>query len=343
MASTVPTKWQRAAERVGELLPLEALNAEVRRFVAPGADGAKGRWVLACSGGSDSVALVLVVWAHWPKKRGQLVLAHFDHRLRGRASTADAAFCARLAKGLGVHFETARWTDVPAEPSEAAARTARHTFLEGVCRRHRARVVWTGHQQDDVAETMLMRLARGSGTAGLAAPRPVQETGEGRWRVRPLLDLARGDLQERLTAAGVAWREDESNTTGDYFRNRIRADVLPAWVKAARRDAVAGAALSRELLAEDEAALDAWLAELRPIEADGALMLKRLQRKPKALWRRALRAWLSLQADPGDLSRQGFENLLEMVMAGRARRFSLGKQGFARIRQGRLFFQKLPL
>ncbi|WP_221031732.1 tRNA lysidine(34) synthetase TilS [Actomonas aquatica] len=334
--------WPEVAAALAERLPVNSLDAAVRAFVAPGQPAGRGRWVLACSGGADSVALVLTVGAHWPRKRDQLVLAHFDHRLRGRASTADARFCARLADGLGLRFESARWEARPTRPSEAQARAARQTFLAEVCRRHRARVIWTGHQQDDIAETLLMRLARGSGTEGLAAPRPVQMGADGRWRLRPLLGWSRTALREELQAAGGRWREDESNAADTFLRNRMRADVLPAWAAAAgERDVVAGAALSRARLEEDAVALDAWVDELAPIDDEGVLCLERLGGKPVAVWRRALHRWLALQDDPGDLSRAGFEDLLAKAMAGRTQRFSLGRGGFVRIRRGKLYFQKL--
>lgn len=187
-----------------------------------------------------------------------------------------------------------------------------------------------------------MRLARGSGTEGLAAPRPVQMGADGRWRLRPLLGWSRTALREELQAAGGRWREDESNAADTFLRNRMRADVLPAWAAAAgERDVVAGAALSRARLEEDAVALDAWVDELAPIDDEGVLCLERLGGKPVAVWRRALHRWLALQDDPGDLSRAGFEDLLAKAMAGRTQRFSLGRGGFVRIRRGKLYFQKL--
>lgn len=339
------TRWQRIALRLGEQIPRPQLHPEVLAWVEaavskPSAAAARGRWIVAVSGGSDSVALALLVWVHWPEWRKKLVLAHFDHRLRGAASTADAAFCRRLADGLGVAFAGARWNARPAQPNEATARIARQAFLAGVQRRFRSRVLWTGHQCDDVAETLLMRLARGSGAAGLAAPRPVQPWGEHEVRLRPLLNHARTALQQALTIAGGRWREDASNQSAAHFRNRIRADVVPVWVAAAGRDAVAGAACSRRLLAEDDAALEQWLDELAPWHDDGSLDLARLAGRPIALWRRALHRWLARQRDVGDLSRQGFEDLLRLARAGQTSRFSLGRTGFARVRRHRLYFEK---
>ena len=101
------------------------------------------------------------------------------------------------------------------------------------------------------------------------------------------------------------------------------------------------AAATRALLEEDDTALEQWLDELAPLAADGSLALKVLAGKPRALWRRALHRWLLRQGDVGDLSRAGFDALLALAEDGGTRRFSLGKVGYARIRRGRLFFEKL--
>jgi tRNA(Ile)-lysidine synthase len=291
---------------------------------------------MAFSGGVDSLALLLLLWAHWPERRARLLAVHFDHRLRGRASTADARFCRRVCAALGVRFIEGTWTNAREGASEAEARAARFTFFDRVLGRRRVRALWFGHQQDDVAETMLMRLARGAGSAGLAAPRPIHQMPGGRVHVRPLLTLKKQDLVSALTAAGASWREDASNKTGKYLRNRVRHDVLPTWVEAAgSRDALGGAALSRERLEEDDQALEAWVDALAPVSGDGhALDLEVLYGKPVAVVRRALHRWLIAQPDTGDLSRQGFDALLTAVCKGGFTRFSLGKGSLAVIRRG---------
>ena len=88
-------------------------------------------------------------------------------------------------------------------------------------KQRKIRLLWLGHQQDDIAETMLMRLARGSGSAGLAAPRPRQAMSDGRFHLRPLLTLKKAKIVAALRAAGASWREDATNARGDFFRNRI--------------------------------------------------------------------------------------------------------------------------
>jgi len=117
--------------------------------------------------------------------------------------------------------------------------------------------------------------------------------------------------------------------------------VLPAWQRAAgERDILAGAALARELLAEDDAALEAWLDLLHAAPIDGVLDLKPLAGKPRALLRRALHRWLLALRDPVDLSRQGFTALLAAIEVAKWARHSLGTKGFAVIRSGRLVFER---
>jgi tRNA(Ile)-lysidine synthase len=299
------------------------------------------RWALAFSGGADSLALLLILWAEGPGRWGRdFVVLHFNHRLRGRAADADEKFCANICASLGVTFVAGRWRAARRGASEAESRAARFEFFGREMSRRKIRLLWLAHQQDDIAESMLMRLARGSGTGGLAAPRPVQPMGEGRLHLRPLLTLKKAELVAALKKAGATWREDASNAQDDHFRNRIRGRVLPAWQKAAGRDALAGAALSRELLQEDDAALEAWLAELKPLDRRGRLDLGRLAGKPRAILRRALHLWLLAVRPETDLSRQGFNQLLAAVGRGNDTRFSLGAKGFAVVRGGWLVFRK---
>jgi tRNA(Ile)-lysidine synthase len=299
------------------------------------------RWSLAFSGGADSLALLLILWAEGPGRWGRnFTVLHFNHRLRGRAADADEKFCAGVCATLGVKFVAGQWSAARTGASEAEARAARFEFFYREMRRRKIRLLWLGQQQDDIAETMLMRLARGSGSAGLAAPRPAQPMPEGRWHLRPLLTLKKAEITAALRASGAIWREDATNAHGDFFRNRIRRDVLPRWIEAAQRDALAGAALARELLAEDDAALEARVDELAPLLPDRALALKKIAGQPRAIVRRALHRWLRAQSGAGELARQGFEALLAAVERGRPTRHSLGSEGFAVIRGGYLCYAR---
>ncbi len=323
------------------LHPAAMLRARAEHLREQRQGGRPSRWALAFSGGADSLALLLLLWAEGPGRWGRdFVVLHFNHRLRGRAADADEKFCREVCAALGVTFVSGRWRAARKGASEAEARAARFEFFRREMSRRKMRLLWLAHQQDDIAESLLMRLARGSGTGGLAAPRPAQAMGEGRLNLRPLLTLKKSELVSALKKAGAGWREDASNAGDDHFRNRIRARVLPAWAKAAGRDALAGAALSRELLDEDDAALEAWLDDLKPLDRRGRLDLVRLAGKPRALMRRAMHRWLLAVRPDTDLSRQGFNQLLAAVQRGQDTRFSLGAKGFAVVRRGGLVLQK---
>lgn len=329
MPARKTNRWQVVAERLAAAIPRERLHPAVVRWAETSGEG---RWAIAFSGGADSLMMLLLVWAHWPERRKALHVLHFNHRLRGRAAAEDARFCRRVCAGLKVVLRVGEWAEATAEAMEAEARTARFGFFRTEMGKVNAWSLWTGHQQDDIAETMLMRLARGSGSGGLAAPRPVQRMAGGHVHVRPLLALAKSEIEAALSALKVQWRVDATNAGRVFLRNRMRHDVLPVWRAAvAGRDAMAGAALSRQMLEEDDEAMEFWADEVRAIGGRGELRWKRLVGKPRGLVRRALLRWLTQHGRAGTLSRQGFEALLTDVMRGRRTRHSLGKSALVEI------------
>lgn len=330
--------WPVVAGRLAALLPPEAAHPGVSRWAR---DRKKSeRWAVAFSGGADSLALLLLLWAHWPERRERLAVLHFNHRLRGRESVAEEKFCGRVCAALGVELVVGHWAGQHRGTSEAVARIARHAFFADAMKKARTKILWLAHQQDDIAETLFMRLARGSGLGGLAAPRPLQPTGDGRLHVRPLLTVKKADLVAKLREAGAAWCEDSSNQGDDHFRNRVRRAVVPAWIQAAGRDALAGAALSRELLEEDDQALEQWADQVFPAGRERTLTMASLTGLPRAVVRRVLHRWLLRVRPAGELSRQGFERLLEVVERGKATRFSLGPTGFAVIHRGQMGYRE---
>lgn len=265
--------------------------------------------------------------------RGRWLVLHFDHRLRGAASSADARFVARLARGLGERCVVGRWVrgrspaGTPAGPaSEAAAREARFAFFTRAMRDGGARVLVLGHHADDVVETMLMRLARGSGTGGLAAPRPVHRRHDGSVRVRPLLTLEAAEVRAALRAARAPWREDTSNATDTHLRNRMRRRVVPALRAAVGRPLTAGWLAARQALEDDDVALELWLRECAGSGA--SLAWAALSGKPRALVRRAVQAWLQAQGLSMHVGRPSADALIEAVAAGRRARLSAGPDRF---------------
>jgi tRNA(Ile)-lysidine synthase len=232
--------------------------------------------------------------------------------------------------------------DKPATPaakvSEAIARDARWKFMADAMRTNGVRVIALGHQLDDVAETMLMRLTRGSGSAGLATPRPVQRMADGVVRLRPLLRLPAVFLREMLRQAGVTWREDATNATDYYFRNRVRRRVLPALVAAARPNALFGFGDARSLLEEDDDALEAWLDELVQVpRRDGEPYdLSPLVDKPDALLRRAIHRWGSAMGFTPSAPKAAVDALIDAFRNRTDRRLSAGVGRFIELHARRL-------
>ncbi len=178
---------------------------------------------VAVSGGADSMCLLHVLRelaARWDLR---LHIFHLNHRLRGGESDADAAFVRRLAEELALPF-TLREVEIAAsgDNREQAGREARLAFFREEISTGRVECVATGHTRGDQAETVLFRFLRGAGTAGLAGIRPVAAG-----IVRPLLGVDRLDVEQYLRERGIAWREDATNRSREFARNRIRHDLLP--------------------------------------------------------------------------------------------------------------------
>jgi tRNA(Ile)-lysidine synthase len=189
-------------------------------------------FVLAVSGGPDSTAL-LVLAARWAKRRKRapkLVAVTVDHGLRKEAA-AEAAAVKRLAQSLNVPHRTLRWRgEKPKTGLQEAARLARYGLLAQAARQAGFGHVLTAHTLDDQAETVLFRLARGSGLGGLAGMAPASRLPAGEGNIlllRPLLGLSKARLYATLDAAGVAYSEDPTNLDPRFTRPRLRT-LLPA-------------------------------------------------------------------------------------------------------------------
>jgi tRNA(Ile)-lysidine synthase len=328
--------WRRAAERLAARLPPERWGRRVVAWVE--ARPAGEPLAVACSGGPDSLAVLLLTWAVWPSRRAACWVLHFNHRLRGAESDGDEAFCRAVAENLGVEFRSGavEWPvdDPETSPNETALREARLGWLGAATAQIGAVGVLFGHQRDDVVETMLLRLARGSGAAGLAAPRPVAMHGN-RVHLRPLLPVARAEIEAALAQVGVVPREDRSNRSEQHLRNRLRAQVVPAWRAAlpAGVDLGAAVASARAALEEDEAALQAWVDRVVPPPESlrGPLPLHPLRSVPPAVVRRAVQRWWHAQGLEAEGTRGAMDALMEAIAAGRPGRASAGMDRWVRV------------
>jgi len=230
-----------------EAAPVSA--AEAKTLFTPFAD--VPTLILAVSGGPDSTALLMLA-ARWRKARKygpRLLAVTVDHGLR-RESADEARAVKRLARRLGVPHRTVRWRGKKAQRvSQQAARQARYRLLGGAARAAKARHVLTAHTLDDQAETVLMRMSRGSGVSGLGAmarASPLPLSGEQAIElVRPLLDVPKARLIATLQHAGIAFVDDASNRDPRFTRTRLR-EAMPALARAGL-DAPALALVARRL------------------------------------------------------------------------------------------------
>jgi tRNA(Ile)-lysidine synthase len=183
----------------------------------------------AVSGGVDSTVLLHLLAELREPLGFDLRAAHLNHGLRGAQADADAAFAVETCEQLGVPVTAAKRPvrQRPDESPHAAARRVRYRFLNAAARVCGAAFLATGHHADDLAETVLLRLAAGAGSGGLAAMARGSR-GQGPVRVRPLLTLRKAELAAWAEARGIPWREDPSNADPRYPRARLRADVMPA-------------------------------------------------------------------------------------------------------------------
>jgi tRNA(Ile)-lysidine synthase len=182
------------------------------------------RLLIAISGGADSMALMHLLrqWASSTRPEMQLHVATVDHGLRPQ-SAAEAQWVASECAALGLPHVILAWhAPKPATGIQEAARAARYRLLAGHARASGCGALVTAHHQDDQAETVLMRLARGSGVDGLAAMAAESDLGDGLTLARPLLGMPKARLIATLQARGVTWLEDPSNANVLFERVRLR-------------------------------------------------------------------------------------------------------------------------
>jgi tRNA(Ile)-lysidine synthase len=298
--------------------PLHALAQSVlehlrqRRWLRPG-----DRLAVAVSGGADSVALLRALL----ELRGELGIvlsvAHFNHTLRGDESEADHEFVKNLARGHSLELHDARG-DVAllakqeSLSTEAAAREARYEFFWSLIEKSRVDKIATAHTLDDQAETVLLRLIRGTGSRGLGGIQPqltgalARQTSRGTI-IRPLLHVRRQAVEGYLTELAKPWREDSSNRDLHHTRNRVRQRLIPLLEKDFHPEVTERLADFAEIAQAEEAF---WDQELKRYLTPNSLQRNALLQLPLALRRRLVRA----VAPPGlQLEFRQVESILEVA------------------------------
>lgn len=186
--------------------------------------------IVAVSGGADSVALLRGLMEIREAGEGRLIVAHFNHGLRGPESDRDQLFVEELGRQLALEVVVGQRdgeTERQSGASEESLRESRYEFLTRTANQVGARYVATAHTADDQVETVLLNFFRGTGLAGLAGIPKYRPLCAVATLVRPLLDVTRAEVLEYLHQLGQSCREDASNRSLDYTRNRIRHELLP--------------------------------------------------------------------------------------------------------------------
>jgi tRNA(Ile)-lysidine synthase len=300
------------------------------------------RVAVAVSGGADSVALLRLLLEIQAELGIVFSVAHVNHKLRGQESDEDERFVAQLAQHYELELHTC---DAPVASGsdsgiEAAARGLRYSFFRQLAREGRVAKIATAHTLDDQAETVLLRIFRGTGIRGLSGvhPRIVfaeqgQVFGE---LVRPLLGFRRAVLQEFLRGQGQSWREDSSNRDVAFLRNRVRHRLLPIIGEEFDEAAIEHMAELAEIARAEEEHWDRGHPEIAaalPGAAKAArlvtgptesLPLGPLLALPLAAQRRLVRAWIEANAPAVRISFRLIEEILELAQGSAGKRLGLG-------------------
>jgi len=260
---------------------------------------------VAVSGGADSVALLRLLLELRAELGIVLSVVHFNHKLRGAEADADEQFVAELARQHTLELHSAsgdvgRYASEHRLSLEAAARAMRYAYFEGLLREGAVDRIATAHTLDDQAETVLLRLARGAGTRGLAGiyPESYQHSALSTQRtpgsiIRPLLNTRRAAIETYLAELEQTWREDKSNRDLRHARNRVRHGILPRLernLNPAVREVLAETA---EIARAEEEYWQAQIGQVLPGAWNGGagrLKLRELRAMPLALQRRVVRA-----------------------------------------------------
>lgn len=231
---------------------------------------ADGVVVVGVSGGVDSMVLADALVQAAPIRGLQVVIAHANHALRVPHSDADEAFVRQWAQERQCDFvcertQTREHPSVPDIGIEAVARNLRYEMFLRVAKEHKAMAVFTAHTRNDNVETFLLQATRGTGYKGLASIPRMRMLGSVCPLLRPLLDCSRHDVQDYADVKGLPWRDDHTNDSLQYTRNRVRHQVLPALQDALGVEALQGIHTTTQNMTHVRRALDVFLDPLRSL------------------------------------------------------------------------------
>ena len=297
------------ADAMAEATPLHQVRLAIRRDLE---EIAAGETVLvAASGGADSSALAAALLSEAEERSIKVVAVIIDHSLQKNSADVAQEAKKQLAKIGYKNVEIRKIKVELKDGMEASARRARYAALDEIAETHKAAAIFLGHTHDDQAETVLLGLARGSGTRSLSGMAPRMD----KYR-RPLLTISRAMTEAACEEAGIKFWRDPHNQSMEYARVRVRDVVLPT-MEAEIGPGVADALVrSSKLLRDDADALDSWADEIFSKLDPRSLEISKLENLPRAIRTRIIRKAIYLAGAPsGSLSADHIEPVEALVTA----------------------------
>ncbi|KAF0185807.1 MAG: tRNA(Ile)-lysidine synthase [Nitrospirae bacterium] len=279
--------------------------------------------LVGLSGGADSVCLLTVLDRLKPEMNLRITAAYLDHGLRPEETPQETDFCRDLCGAFDIAFHVQKLNvraHAKAEKlsTQESARELRYRALQDIAALVGAHRIAIGHHADDQAETILMRLFRGTGPSGMAGIRPVRKN-----IIRPLIDIERKHIEAFLDAEGIAFMVDSSNLRDDYMRNKLRHHIMPA-IKKLNCDVIKTMSRTAEICRDEERYFEVQvtktLMKLITRKTDTAieLFLSPLEAMDKVILRRVLRRALDETRGLREIGLVHIEEIMRLIRSGAA-------------------------
>lgn len=284
---------------------------------------------VCCSGGADSVYLSVAMRHLFPCR--PLNILHYNHNVR-EESEIEAVGVERLAKDLGAKFFYGRRVSQSNENiTEELLRKDRYSFFQKTLKCDGGNCLILGQHLNDRAESLIMRLARGSGLSGLIAPKSIQKFEDGHIRLRPLINIKKSNIEQYLVDAGISFFVDKSNFSEKFLRNVVRLKVFSLFDKIFQnRDWLNGVRRSISMLEESSCALSYFYdKEFSFVNFTcNKLDLEPFVSKPAAIIRELMVRWLAYHQILANLKAETVDKIIQAIFSGTKFKISAGTEQF---------------
>ena len=287
---------------------------------------------ICCSGGADSIYLTVSIQKLFPNR--QLNILHYNHAIR-QESDEEAIGVQSLAKAINANFFYEKRQTTNDNVTEELLRADRYAFFKKILEQNGGNCLILGQHLNDRAESLLMRIARGSGLSGLIAPKAIQEFSDGHIRLRPLINLKKAKIEQELTNLGIKFFVDKSNFTEQFLRNAIRLRVFPVLNEIFHnRDWLNGVKRSINMLEESSNALSYFYnKELNNVDFSAPkLNIAEFIDKPIGLLRELITKWFVHHKILENLKADTLDKILTSISSKNSFKISAGKNKFVKLK-----------